>query len=216
MVYTVSLWAASFSVFALLICSLIFCLRRDKPLYLRVFLIYAIVNPIPDLLVYFFPETQHLAYMTFSLFELGFFTYFLTLTFFNKRAIKLLSIVSIIWILRGLLHMIPLSHLKEASFSFVVVQFVGESIILVAGCCEYIREIMGRPTIPVLSKEPAFWMISAMLFYFITLAPTMVFTNFAMIHHMPDVGATVFSVNNFCQIFTTILFIIGMTCKTAR
>ncbi len=198
-VYLASLWVGYFTEFALLTCSLIFCVRRNKPAYVKIFLIYAVINPIPDMLELIFPARQYLIYSTWSIFELAYFTYFLTLLYSNKTATKILWGISLLWILRWTIRLIGLHDVNAGDFTMITQQFTGEGIILMGGCVEYIREIMAKATIPVLSKEPAFWMVSGIFCYFIVLAPTFLFTNFAVSHHLPDVGMTVYSVNNFCQ-----------------
>jgi hypothetical protein len=215
-IYNASLCAGYLNELALLVCSLIFCLRRNKPVYVKIFPIYAIICTIPDIFEFLSPSRQYPIYMIFSMFELAYFTYFFTLIYYNKNAAKLLWGLSLLWILRGTMRLISLPDVNKANLSMVSQQYIGECIILIGGCLFYIREIMAKPTIPVLSKEPAFWMVSGLFCYLIVTATSLLFTNFAISHHLPDIGKAVYSINNFCQLFIATLFIIGMTCKKAH
>lgn len=91
-----------------------------------------------------------------------------------------------------------------------------EPVILIIPCFTYFKEIFSRQEIGQLDREPSFWMVTGILFYFLLAIPTIWFTGFYVHEGMFSTASAVYSINNYSQIITYILFIKGMTCAKKK
>ena len=210
--WLVSAYAESINELVLLILSYIFCFRRFSPRYMRSFPIYATLNAAADALAEVFHTRSNEIYYGFSLFELVYFTYFLTTIFRVKGAKVALWSLTIICMLSS----ISLIAIKVFDFSLVGINglsLLAECFVLILGCAEYIREIMAKPDIPELTREPAFWMVCGMFSYFSILGPTVIFSGWAGSRELTTVAGLMWSFNNYAQLISTAFFITAMVCK---
>ena len=209
--YVVGEWAETLCEVVLLICSYIFCLRRSAPKYMRSFPVYATVNIIPTCIYFAFHKTWHIIYFLFTIFEILYFTYFLS-SILRVRTAKI-----VLWVLSGacltgaILFIAMRPFHSSILFPLDDVSIIAESTIMLVGCAEYIREIMTKPNIPVLPREAAFWMVCGIFCYFLTLAPAVAFRVYSAVHKLPGTAAIVWSFNDYSQLVSCTFYIIGMT-----
>ncbi len=193
----------------LLALSLIFCFRGYNPKYMRSFPLYCFANAFVEILVRWSPSMRTQAYDLFTIFELIYFSYFMT------QVIRSTAIRKLTWWLNGLvLAMALISIVKNGRLSFAANNLaLVEAVILVLPCFVYYREMFVTPTIIDLAREPAFWMVSGIMVYFLLLIPTVWFTYYYMLRGMRFMSDTVYSVGNYAQIFSYVLFTYAMLCR---
>ena len=210
--WTVSAYANGINEPVLMIFSLIYCFRRSMPRYMKSFPVYTIGNFAADFLaLVFFPKIAHKIYFGFALYELIYFTYFLTAIFRLQRA------KVVLWVLASLCLICSIILVLKGVMNFELIGINGimmlcETITLILGCAEYIREKMVKPDVPDLTKEPAFWMIWGMLCYFLTLICTTVFSGLADVHQLRDTEANIWAFTNYLQLISTAFYITAMVC----
>lgn len=199
----------------LAVSSLIFCFLRRNPKYMRSFPIYATVCTIPYFILKHFPGWKKIVFISFGIFELVYFTYFLSSVYREKKAKIAL------WILTSICLVFTASLFLMNWFKPVVVGANGtfilcESTIMILGCLEYIRELLVKRDVPILSREPAFWMVCGTLSYFLALGPTVIFSGLEFVNGNKEVARDIWSFNNFSQLISSSFYIIGMVCTYKR
>lgn len=210
-VYRISLWLGCLSVGLLFLFSLVFCLRSDNPRYLRSFPIYCGANALAEVVAHIFPVTGRIDYDIFTLFELLYFSYFLS-RLIDSRGTKRL-----IWTLAFLfLACFVLYTLHPALFDGAGWFIILECIIIIIPCLVYFMEVFSKPHTADLWVEPAFWMVTGILYYFFILIPTILFVYYFDSQHKPALALAVYSVNNYAQVISYLLFFKGMTCRLKK
>ncbi len=196
-----------FSV-VLLLFSLFYCFRKYNPVYMRSLPIYSIGNVLANFFNRFYPDTRPVVNIIFTAFELVYFVYFLT------RVIKSGTVKKLVWVLTGLFLSNDIYHVAKKDFKENLgLPEVYECIILIIPCMVYFREILLKPKIAELRKEPSFWMVTGILFYFFLLIPTLFISSYFQYKKMDDVAEAFYSVNNYSQLISYILFIKAMRCR---
>lgn len=215
MIYQISFYAAAASQPMLCLFSFLFCYRRRNPGYMRSFPIYTTLSMVPTFLQLYVPAFEKPSYFIFPQFELLYFAYFLTSIFLSHRAKRLMWSFSILWVIFCVSDLY-INLGKRPLIEHTEMATIGESIIIIFGCIEYIRQVMAKAIIPNLSREPAFWMVCATMCYFLALLPTTVFTRFAQVTDHFALGEKFWSVNNFSVVISSCLYITAMLCTKNR
>ena len=102
-----------------------------------------------------------------------------------------------------------LTHSEGASFETAVMV---ASIVIVIPCIKYFRKSMLYPIVVTPEKDPAFWMITGIFFYFSIRFPVFWFTAYFVHIGKLQLTAAVYSIQNFALVISYILFIKAMTC----
>ena len=205
LIFTISaILSYVFSV-VLLIYSLVFCFRSYQPGYMKSLPIYCFGNVLANFLNAFYTEFQGVIYLLFTVFELLYFSYFLT------RLITTSGVNKLVWILTGLLMAYIIFHIiKKDAESFVDPFEVLECIILIIPCLVYFWEIFSKPKVMDLRREPSFWMVAGILFYFVLLIPTVFFSSYFLYLKKEAIAKAFYSINNYAQVISFLLFIKAM------
>jgi hypothetical protein len=195
----------------LLVLSLLFCFRNYNPGYMKSFPIYCFGNVLAEVVMKLYPSKVTIVFNLFTVFELLYFSYFLT------RLIESHRIIRVVWILDGLLIGYLLYYLLMKEIAHVAEwAVIFESFILIIPCLVYFREVFSTPKVLDLRREPSFWMVTGIAFYFFLLIPTLLFSSYYLKMKMRDVCSSLYSVTNFSQVFSYVLFIKAMTCRKSK
>ena len=100
---------------------------------------------------------------------------------------------------------------REGDHSFEIAVMVA-SIVIVIPCISYFRKSMLYPIVVNPEKDPAFWMITGIFFYFSIRFPVFWFTAYFVHIGKLQLTAAVYSIQNFALVISYILFIKAMTC----
>lgn len=187
--------------------SLVVSFQKEKPGYMRSFLVYAIGNELAEVSAMVTSSSKTIGYGIFTAFELLYFVYFLSQLIESRKIIKLNWCLSAIFLALFL------------AYEFHKIYFGGgwllvfESAILISLCLAYFTELYLKPTDLNLWNEPAFWMVTGILFYFACLIPILFFTGYFVSKGDVYMAFNIYSVNNYAQIVSYLLFFKAMTCR---
>jgi hypothetical protein len=195
-----------FSV-VLAVLSLIYCRKGYNPPYMRAVPVYCVGNAATNLFQAAFRSTYTITAGLFTLFELIFFVYFLTRILVSRKR------RAVLWALTGL-HLLyfGMNWLKGKVFGMNADMSLLEAVIVIVGCLMYFREMLLNPVIPVLNKEPAFWMVLGIFCYFVFFIPSVFFASYFALEKLENLTSAFYSLNNYAQIVMYALFIKAMTC----
>lgn len=208
-VFEFSLWPLRICFLALFTVSVYYCWRQDSPKFIRTFPVYCFINLIVEVLEYINPAMRNLYYECFTIFELYYFSFFL------GRLIDSVFIKYLVYILDFyfLSFLIVISILRMNNWGNVSVIF--ESFILIIPCLVYFKEMFKKLRIIEPKHDPSFWMVSGIMIYFFTLIPTVWFSGYYSSINRLDISYSIYSINNYAQIISSIVFIKGMSCTKA-
>ena len=204
----ISVWIIEILSWVLLLLSLLFCFKRGAPAYMKTFPLYTAVNCIPEIACFVWPNLSALVIFIFTLFELAYFTYFLSQIIQSKRTIRNLCVTNAIV---GVVTIIELftEPLRKVNGRLDL----AESFILVTAALCYFRELFRAPKYIDLLKNSAFWMATGILFYFVLLVPTVIFTSYFYYYGNKVTGQAIYSLNSYSQIISYALYVKAMTCR---
>jgi len=215
-IFTISIYLATLSSVVLLIFSFLYCYRKNNPAYLRIFPSYCVMSLIAEILNNYWLLEDYLAPSKklsilsnmYTCYELIFFTYFLILIIHSKLAKKILVILDICFFL-----FCGWTFVTRGLYSGAGPIILFECLILIIPCLVYFRELFTLQKHIDLSKEPSFWIVTAMLFYYFIFPPIVLFNGYFELHKLDAIALGIESLNNFSQIITDILFIKAFTCR---
>jgi hypothetical protein len=202
-------------IVATFILSIILTSRKSTPKFLRFFPLYHGSSVLTELITdKYFTSPEHpyalassLPYNIFTIIEFLFFSLFIYKSVVTGRNVILVSIV-------GFLILIMLMGLKS-NFRFPDhYSLLVQNTFLLVACIVYFNDLFTNFTAPDLSKDPAFWIVTGILYYSIITTPLQVYriiykTDFYV--QMPVYITT----NSTAYILMYILFIKAYTCRTA-
>lgn len=192
---------------ATLIISLFYCWRRMQPGYLNWFPAYFFISLLSDLFSTHWHSKGSIIFWIFTIFETLFFGYFFHRVFHDKkRKTLVLGLVTAFLILASIVSftMPVLPGLRVATLL--------QSIVLVIPCACYYFDMMSQFQIIGISKNPSFFIVNGLFFYFLIQFPVVLFEVFYTYTHEPPLASFVYSMNNFSQFISYVLFIKAMTC----
>jgi len=210
-IFQISVYCMILSSVVLAIYSVLYCWRSYNPRYLRSFPIYTLVNASENLVSLFLLSLRPLLENVFTLFEMIYFAYFLIQVTTKKKTKKMLWLFMLLFSGLYLWRVIRKDVMLFTGFMVLI-----ESFMLCIGSIVYFRELMLEPLLIDLAKNPAFWMVIGILFYFVMLIPAVFFSGYLQFKSDNDLGQAIYSINNYAQVINSILFIKAMTCLKKR
>ena len=210
-IYKISVWLELIISAITIIISLCYCWRKGQPRYLRGFPIYFIMSLLSDLLYEAFRPHSGIIIWIFTMFEALFFSYFFFLIFEAKQLRVLITVMASAFLLLGLTFFVLLPRVHNMILATLL-----ESFILVLPCTLYYREMLSRRQIIGLNKNPAFFIVTGIFFYFLIQFPVILFSVFYSYAHNQPLAYLVYSMNNFSQFISYLLFIKAMQCLVNR
>jgi len=210
-IFEISLISMILSSIVLAIFSVLYCWRRYNPRYLRSFLIYAVVNMGENVLTLFVRSLVAPAQNLYTLFEMLYFSYFLGEISAQKKPRYTVWLFGVAYAALYIFFAIKKDLTKAIGLLVVI-----ESFLLCIGCMLYFRELMLKPVIIELSREPSLWMVIGILFYFAMVIPSIFISTFFSFKSERALAQATYSINNYAQVINTVLFLKGMTCSRKR
>lgn len=195
------------SSIVLAVFSVINCWRWFNPSYMRSFPVYALVNVAVNMVTVFDPPTREVTQNSFTLFETVYFGYFLFRATTRPGSRRAIAMLVVPYVFFYVFCAIRLGLSRPGSLLIVI-----ESLLLCIASLLYFRELILSPASTDLERIPAFWMTTGILFYFALLFPCMFICAYLAFKSMTPLVQATYSINNYAQVFMTILFIKGMTC----
>jgi hypothetical protein len=214
---------------AFLIACLILCRRKGNPKYIRIFPIMAIANLFLDIsaIVHFdIYESDKITYhrldeiavylhFAFPFFEIIFFGYILFQLCNSRMAKKNFLILSGLF---ALLYLTGLVFFAEQNrvfyYYFVMISMLIKFAAFAVLCLSYFMEIFKKPTSRDLAKEPAFWIISGILFYFSIDIISVLFGFYFAFKKMFALIQIIIAAEYIPALIIMLLFIKAFTCRT--
>lgn len=192
----------------LFLASCLLCWKRFSPSYLKTFPGYTFVNAMTCCLVIFIPSTMVFFLAFFPMFELCYFSYFFILLLPGKKISRNIVIVNII----------SLSSLFFMGFRYKYFGLLNfgafiECAILIPLAFIWFRHVFRGRIYDNLAQQPSYWFATGILLYCCVLFPSLVFCNYVDRRGLHNLAEAIYSVNNYTQVLTYILFIIGMLCR---
>lgn len=211
-IYKISVGLALILSAITIIVSLCYCWRKSQPRYLRGFPVYFIMSLLSDLLsTAFQPHWSLVIIWVFTMYEALFFSYFFFLIFEAKQLRVLITVLASVFLLVGITFFVLLQPVH-----YMILATLLESFILVLPCTLYYRQMLSRRQIIGINKNPAFFLVTGIFFYFLIQFPVILFTVFFSYAHNRPLASLVYSMNNFSQIISYLLFIKAMLCLVKR
>lgn len=98
--------------------------------------------------------------------------------------------------------------------TFKFASFLVLNLTIITMCFIYFKKLFELQAIQNLSKQPSFWIVTGVFFYFTTEIVTDIFTNYFIVKQMQEQALSIFSVNYFSELIEYTLFIKAFLCKT--
>ena len=206
LIYTLSIWAAGVFDIILFTCSIIFCTRRSAPRCLKLLPIYAALNIVSDIISICSPNLIIADYAGFTILEMIYFSYILTTAINRKPSTR------IIWLINGIAIGIPVAITRsDLSLLGALLQHF-EALVMITATLMYLGGLTSKPAAARLSKEPLFWFVVGLTFYFFLDLAILLITGSYSFTQKPVLSQAFYSANNYAAVCTYTLFIKGMTC----
>jgi len=200
------------------IVSIAYCWKHENSDYIKLFPFYHGISVLTETIVDIFFSGQgsfhvssNMPYKVFTLIEFIFFSFFI-LRLITKKTGRLLIVVCIVFFL--LLYLYLIFRSKSLHFPIYASIFI-ESIFLIIECLVYFNDLFKSLSVSNLSKEPAFWIISGILFYSIISIPMIGFRVTNMLKDPLD-SLLYITINSTGYILMYILFMKGYVCKIVK
>jgi hypothetical protein len=183
--------------------SLMVFLKKPVPFYLKLF-----------------PLSDHKYYNTgivnvWSTIEFCFFFFIIHEIIVSEKVKRIIVYIIFLFVIFAFINI----FLFQKKVGFNTVNFITGSLIIVSLCIYYFMELFQKSDVPSLSKLPAFWIVSGLLFNNVISFPqyalssfmvTMTRANHNYYHILFDnMGA----INNITVLLTSILYSIGFLCR---
>jgi hypothetical protein len=212
--------AANILVF---IISLLYCYRRGKPRYLRLFPIYLAVSIAVELLVNSFMTTlwhfqpfgsyqdraRNVIYNLWGPFELYIFSCFLFRISHSKIVRTIFAASILLYGIYFLAYAVGVGLSKETGLIAIVM----ENITFILPCSAWYWSIFAVSKSIDLPGDPAFWLVTGILFYAVAIIPYFLIAIYCTRHGLDALCGSLYCINNFSLVVTYILFIKGFTCR---
>ena len=208
--YSVSTLLAQVASIGILIVSLIYCWRRGAPRYMRGLPLYFFVSDLTEVLVIIFRKGHYIyVYGAFMYIDTLYLLYFFSLLLGSSLRRSLWAGIFIV-----LIPSLAFYFYTKRLWGAVAVAAELESIVLIIPCMIFYRRLFERPKIAVLEKDPGFWMVTGIFFYFFIRFPVIWFTGYYHLVDSQPFSAGVYSINNYSLVISYALFTKAMVCLT--
>jgi len=220
------LWTGFFIDLSFLIVCLFLCTRNYQPKYIKAFIILGFSNlpfTIAIMLKFYGVDQKSEALNLITtlirvcepLFEFSFFSYlffqFIPSLLFKKLMLMPISLFAIIYCIAIIIELYKKNSLLS---TFKFASFLVLNLTIITMCFIYFKKLFELQAIQNLSKQPSFWIVTGVFFYFTTEIVTDIFTNYFIVKQMQEQALSIFSVNYFSELIEYTLFIKAFLCKT--
>jgi hypothetical protein len=152
-------------------------------------------------------EDNTYVYNFFSVIEFCFYVYLISLIIVNVKAKKIIRISGILYAVISLVNILFFQGMQN----FHTVTYSLGCLVIVAVCIYYFLELFRLPKSVKLSRNPAFWICSGLLFFYCCGFPLYAFLNFwAKFRWMAQSFTHIFDILN---LFLYSLFTIAFLCS---
>lgn len=210
--FRISAWTSIVTILVLFLASLIYCFRKAQPLYIKSFPLYCGLNLISEILHAAYPKESTEIYLGFSLFEFLYFFFVFLLVLYSVKARMVLAVVTVILWVAAILYFFRTKSVANIAGRLCFIIVLEECVVFILGSGEYVRERLVRRPTRKLTSEPAFWTVLGILVYFALVLMTFSFEAFALNPKNGPLSATLYSANNFVQVFSAASWITAMVC----
>jgi len=198
-------------LFVCLLASFSVYFQPDSESYLKLFPVYLFVAFAVEQIGEYLQKRNTpnaLLYIIFVVLEFIFYFWILRQIIQNKKAKRV--IINIMWIY-PLLALINIFIIRKAQ-GFDSMSYAVGCFLVTAMCIFYFYELFQFPSANKLSREPAFWIGTAVLFNYCCMFPIFSFITF--IHNPPMfIFKNLELIRSIINIFTYLLFIIAFLCR---
>lgn len=209
--YVISMWLAGIATVVTLPIAFIFCWRSFQPDYMKSLPIYLFVSGLTEILALLFEKYAGFIYWLFTLFETIYFSYFFYLLFSGYSRRVLLYVVDIVFILLSVIGVIALPRGYNIALAMLF-----ESALLVVCSIIYYRNILNTRQIIYTARDPSFFMVTGIFFYFLIQIPVTGFSAFYFATHKIDLLELVYSMNNYSLTVSYAFYTKAMVCLKKR
>jgi len=198
---------ALLAIVVVLVLSLIYCRKRNVPPYMRRLPFYFFASSLSEVVAESFPGVAIYIFWGFAVFENIYFFYFFRFLngVFGQLPMRAYAVVSI------LPSFIVFMASRQPTDSVIGAVIFG-SFTIVTLCIMYFRTLMVYPPTLAPERDPAFWMVTGITFYFLIRLPVFWFTPYFYTVRRQLLGDAVYSIQKFALVISYILFIKAMTC----
>jgi hypothetical protein len=189
------------------IVSVVYCRKPTVPRYMKHLPLYFFASAMAEILTIAFRSKMLWFYWGFAIFENIYFIYFFRLLMNKFRRLPVVIYAVIVTMPSAICFIV--TRREGASFGIAVMVC---SIVIIIPCIDYFRKSMFYPIVVTPEKDPAFWMITGIFFYFLIRMPVFWFTEYFVHTGKLLLTASIYSIQNFALVISYILFIKAMTC----
>jgi len=203
-----------FVILATFILSIILTFKISSRKYLKFFPLYHASSVLTELITdkYFTSSTKpyatssSIAYNIFTVVEFLFFSFFIYTSVQTGRKVIIFSIVCFLTIITLLG--------RKYNFQFPGhVSLLIQNIFLLVACIVYFNDLFTTFAVRDLSKDPAFWVITGILYYSVITTPLQVYRLFYKTELYDKISVYIIT-NSTAYILMYMLFIKAYTCRT--
>jgi hypothetical protein len=200
-------------IYAILIsflASLLVLRQKNFPRSLKIFPIFLLVTLIVELDSVFLINkvgNNIAVYNIFSIIEFEFYLYIIRKIIINKRVKKVISYTMVIFPLLCLYNIFVINDI----YHFHVATFSLGCLIIVIYAIYYFYELFANPSAVDLKKEPAFWIITGLLFFYTCTFPIYGLANF--ISGLSVIARNIGAVLVIINVILYSLFTVAFLCK---
>lgn len=193
------------------IVSLVYCRKRGAPAYMKGLPFYFFVSTVTEIVALSFHRQMIFIYWAFNIYENIFFLLFFKLLVNVYSKLRFSFYIGLVIMQSAVIFLLTFRTTSglEAAIMF-------SSVEIVVPCIVYFRRLMVYPIVIPLEKDPAFWMVTGIFFYFLIRLPVIWYHSYFLAIGKPLLAMTVYSIQNYALTIAQLLFIKAMTCLKKR
>ena len=199
------------SVLVCFVLSLVNYLNKNSPLYLKLFPVFLFLVLACEYESYRLAHRHQnnlYLYNTILVIEFLFYLFFFYSVYRVSIARKIVLLLMAIYLAGALINIFFIQGMKV----FHTYTFMTGCLLVIAGCIYYFLQLFRYPQTGSIMRDPAFWVASALLFYYACVLPVYGILNYisSMSRHFSQ---TLKFIINFMNILLYSLFILAFLCK---
>ena len=191
-----------------LLASLFIVSSKDIPPFLKLFPFFLFLTLLVELTGAFLMATNNTPlYNFFSIFEFIFYLYIIKNIIHNKRIRKIITIVMVLYPIAALINIFFI--LGSVNKLHITTYSLG-CLLIVIFSIYYFYELFKSTASVNLKREPAFWIITGLLFFYTCSFPIFGFANFISAVIAKNIGGVLVIIN----VILYVLFAVAFLCRT--
>jgi hypothetical protein len=198
-----------YAIFVSLIASVLLLAQKNIPGFLKLFPFFLFVTLVVELLGAFVRvENNTPLYNFFSIVEFIFYLFVIKKILINRRVKRLMNFVMIVYPIAALANIFLI---QRSIYRLHITTYSIGCLLIVMFSIYYFYELFRATTFVNLKREPAFWIITGLLFFYTCSFPIFGFANF--ISGLSVIARNIGSVLVILNVILYILFAVGFLCK---